>query len=147
MSIENINLYTDEELIKQWPGFENKYATVNGITLHYVSGGAGHPLICLPGWPQTWYSFHTIAPELAKHYQVFVIDIRGMGSSSKPVSGYDKKTMAQDIYELIVQLDLGQVNVLGHDIGGMVAMSLAFNYPETVSKLIVMDGALSLIHI
>jgi pimeloyl-ACP methyl ester carboxylesterase len=134
-------LYSDEELIKQWPGFQNKYAEVNGIRLHYVEGGAGKPLICLPGWPQTWYSFHTIAPELAKNYRVFVIDIRGMGSSSKPDSGYDKKTMAQDIYELSTQLGLNKVNILGHDIGGMVAMSFAFNYPEMVEKLIVMDGA------
>jgi pimeloyl-ACP methyl ester carboxylesterase len=134
-------LYSDEELIKQWPGFENKYAEVNGIRLHYVEGGAGKPLICLPGWPQIWYSFHTIAPELAKNYRVVVIDIRGMGSSSKPDSGYDKKTMAQDIYELSIQLGLNKVNILGHDIGGMVAMSFAFNYPEMVEKLIVMDGA------
>jgi pimeloyl-ACP methyl ester carboxylesterase len=134
-------LYSDDELIKKWPGFENKYAEVNGIRLHYVEGGAGKPLICLPGWPQTWYSFYTIAPELAKNYRVFVIDIRGMGSSSKPDSGYDKKTMAQDIYELSTQLGLNKVNILGHDIGGMVAMSFAFNYPEMVEKLIVMDGA------
>ena len=134
-------LYSDDELIKKWPGFENKYAEVNGIRLHYVEGGAGTPLICLPGWPQTWYSFHTIAPELAKKYRVFVIDIRGMGSSSKPDSGYDKKKMAQDIYELSIQLGLNKVNILGHDIGGMVAMSFAFNYPEMVEKLIVMDGA------
>ncbi|MET1055723.1 MAG: alpha/beta hydrolase [Pedobacter sp.] len=109
--------------------------------MHYVEGGEGEPLICLPGWPQTWYSFLTVAPDLAKHYRVFVIDIRGMGSSSKPESGYDKKTMAQDIYEFINLLGLGCVNVLGHDIGGMVAMSLAFNYPELIAKLIIMDGA------
>lgn len=144
MTNENINsqhLYTDEELIKQWPGFENKYAQVNGVQLHYVEGGTGSPLICLPGWPQTWYSFHTIAPQLASLYRVLVIDIRGMGSSSKPAAGYDKKTMAQDIYKLIIHLGLEKVNILGHDIGGMVAMSLAFNHPESVTKLIVMDGA------
>lgn len=137
----NQHLYTDEELIKQWPGFQNKYANVNGVQLHYVEGGTGSPLICLPGWPQTWYSFHTIAPQLAGQYRVFIIDIRGMGSSSKPAAGYDKKTMAQDIFELINQLGLEKVNILGHDIGGMVAMSFAFNYPEIVEKLIVMDGA------
>ena len=134
-------LYSDDELIKKWPGFENKYAEVNGIRLHYVEGGAGKPLICLPGWPQTWYSFYTIAPELAKNYRVFVIDIRGMGSSSKPDSGYDKKTMAQDIYELSTQLGLNKVNILGHDIGGMVAMSFAFNFTEFTEKLIVLDGS------
>jgi len=133
--------YSDQELIKHWPGFENKYTTVNGVKLHYVEGGTGVPFILLPGWPQTWYSFHTIAPVLAQTYRVIVVDIRGMGTSEKPESGYDKKTMAGDIYELIKQLKLEKVKLLGHDIGGMVAMSLAFNHPEVIKKLIVMDGA------
>ncbi|HEX8607228.1 MAG TPA: alpha/beta hydrolase, partial [Pedobacter sp.] len=136
-----IDQYSDEELIKHWPGFENKYATVNGVALHYVEGGTGMPLICLPGWPQTWYSFKNIAPALAERYRVFVVDIRGMGTSGKPESGYDKKTMATDIYELITQLGLEKVHLLGHDIGGMVAMSMAFNYPESIKRLVLMDGA------
>ena len=133
--------YTDQALIKQWPGFENKYIHVNGVDLHYVDGGKGMPLICLPGWPQTWYSFRNIAPVLAQKYRVLVVDIRGMGTSGKPESGYDKKTMAKDIYELIRQLGLEKVHLLGHDIGGMVAMSVAFNYPESIEKLVLMDGA------
>jgi len=134
--------YSDEQLIKQWPGFKNQYATVNGVSLHYVdSGGTGVPLICLPGWPQTWYSYLNIGLALAEKYRVLVVDIRGMGTSGKPDSGYDKKTMAKDIYELIRQLGLGKVHLLGHDIGGMVAMSLAFNYPDCIEKLVVMDGA------
>ena len=135
------NQYSDIELIKQWPGFENRYEDVNGINLHYVEGGSGSPVICLPGWPQTWYSFKNIAPALSKNYRVIVIDIRGMGTSEKPQTGYDKKTMAKDVYELIIKLKLEKATVIGHDIGGMVAMSLAFNYPECVSKLILMDGA------
>jgi pimeloyl-ACP methyl ester carboxylesterase len=133
--------YSDTELIKQWPGFENRYATVNGVELHYVEGGSGAPIICLPGWPQTWYSFKNVAPKLAEKYRVIVVDIRGMGTSAKPETGYDKKTMALDIYHLISYLKLPEVHLLGHDIGGMVAMSVAFNFPDVVQKLIVMDGA------
>jgi len=135
------DIYSDEELIKHLPGFVNKYTKVNGVKLHCVEGGNGDPLICLPGWPQTWYSFHTVATELSKKYRVIVVDIRGMGSSEKPETGYDKKTMAKDIYELVQQLGLQKINILGHDIGGMVAMSFAFNYPEATEKLIVMDGS------
>ncbi|WP_241652575.1 alpha/beta fold hydrolase [Leeuwenhoekiella marinoflava] len=139
--MERMNQYSDEELIKKWPGFVNKYATVNEVNLHYVEGGTGEPLICLPGWPQTWYSYHPIALELAQSFQVFVVDIRGMGSSEKPEAGYDKKTMATDILALVKHLGLSKVNMMGHDIGGMVAMSFAFNYPESLEKLIVLDGA------
>jgi pimeloyl-ACP methyl ester carboxylesterase len=89
-------------------------------------------LICLPGWPQTWYSYGNIAAALAQKHQVIVVDIRGMGTSEKPQSGYDKKTMAGDIHDLINLLELDQPIVVGHDIGGMVAMSLAFNHPQSV---------------
>ncbi|MFW0717587.1 alpha/beta fold hydrolase [Pedobacter sp. N23S346] len=135
------NQYADHELIKKFPGFTNHYVKVNGLSLHYIDGGSGETLICLPGWPQTFYSYHPIASELAKVFRVIVVDIRGMGSSEKTDSGYDKKTMATDILELIQQLGLSKVHLLGHDIGGMVAMSFAFNYPEFTDKLIVADGA------
>jgi len=135
------NPYSDEELISHFPGFTNQYADVNGVKIHYVDGGSGVPLICLPGWPQTWFSYQPVAAELAKANRVIIVDIRGMGSSEKPESGYDKKTMATDILELVRQLGLEKVHIMGHDIGGMVAMSFAFNYPEFVEKLVVLDGS------
>lgn len=141
--IENENTlgpYSDEQLIKNVPGFTNHYLTVNGVRLHYVQGGKGQPLICLPGWPQTWYSYRNIAIELSKTQLVIIVDLRGMGSSEKTASGYDKKNMAKDILELITALDLEKVNIIGHDIGGMVAMSLAFNHPQYIEKLIIADG-------
>ncbi|UOR07031.1 alpha/beta hydrolase [Hymenobacter aerilatus] len=133
--------YSDEALIQHLPGFTNHYATVNGVQLHYVDGGSGPALICLPGWPQTWYSYHPIAAELAQHYRVIIVDIRGMGSSEKPAVGYDKKTMAQDIYALLRHLNIEKASLLGHDIGGMVASSFGFNYPQATEKLILADGA------
>jgi len=141
--IENENIlspYSDEQLIKNLPGFTNHYLTVNGVRLHYVQGGTGKPLLCLPGWPQTWYSYRNIAIELSKTQQVIIVDLRGMGSSEKTASGYDKKNMAKDILELSTALSLEKVNIIGHDIGGMVAMSLSFNYPQYVEKLIIADG-------
>ncbi len=117
------NDYSDDELIKKIPGFANKYVSVNGVRIHYVEGGSGMPLICLPGWPQTWYSYHPIAVELSKKYRVIIVDIRGMGSSEKPESGYDKKTMATDILGIVQQLELKKVHIMGHDIGGMVAIT------------------------
>lgn len=140
-TITSQNKYSDDQLIKDFPGFTNHYAVVDGVRLHYVQGGSGKPLVCLPGWPQTWYSYHPVATALAKNYRVIVIDIRGMGSSGKPESGYDKKTMATDILKLIQQLGLTKVYIMGHDIGGMVAMSFAFNYPEFTEKLIIADGS------
>ena len=137
----SITPYTDDELIKNMPGFQNDYVTVNGTRIHYVEGGSGSPLVCLPGWPQTWYSFHPVACKLAEQFRVIILDLRGMGSSDKPEGGYDKKTMATDVLELIKHLGLSRVHLMGHDIGGMVAMSFAFNFPEYTDRLIVLDGA------
>lgn len=130
---------TDEALVKQLPGFKNGYATVNGIKLHYVAGGQGELLILLPGWPETWWTYHKMMPELAKKYKVVSVDLRGMGTSDKPLTGYDKKTMAKDIYELVHQLGYEKAAVAGHDIGSNVAFSYAANHPDGTSKLIMLD--------
>jgi len=129
----------DAGLVKKLPGFSNGYATVNGIKLHYVIGGGGKPLVLLPGWPQTWWSYRAMMPILAKKYEVIAVDIRGMGGSDKPAEGYDKKTMAADIYELIRQLGYQQVFIVGHDIGSMVAFSFAANHPDAALKLVMLD--------
>lgn len=129
----------DEELVKLIPGFTNRNAVVNGINLHYVEGGQGQPLILIPGWPQTWWAFHKMMPLLAEKFRVIVVDMRGMGSSDKPEVGYDKKTMAKDILELVKHLGYGEVNIGGHDIGAQVAFSFAMNHPEATTRLIILD--------
>lgn len=133
--------YSDEELVKKIPGFKNGNKKVNGVNLHYVEGGEGEPLFLLPGWPQTWHAFHKIMPELAKNYHVYVVEYRGMGSSDKPESGYDKKTMAADIYALVKELGFEKVNMAGHDIGAFVAYAYAANYPQATTKLALLDVA------
>lgn len=129
----------DEELVKLLPGFTNGNAVVNGIHIHYVEGGQGEPLVLIPGWPQTWWAFHQMMPLLADKFHVIIVDMRGMGSSDKPEAGYDKKTMARDIFELIQQLGYNQVNIGGHDIGAQVAFSFAMDHPEATTKLLILD--------
>ena len=130
---------SNQELIKSLPGFTNVTANINGFHLHYVTGGSGSPIILLPGWPETWWAYHKIMPELSKTHRVIAVDLRGMGASDKPIAGYDKKTMAEDISELITQLRYSDAYVVGHDIGAMVAFSLAENHPAQVRKLMMLD--------
>jgi pimeloyl-ACP methyl ester carboxylesterase len=98
-------------------------------------------VLLLPGWPQTWWEFHKIMPELAKRHRVIAVDLRGMGGSAKPGLGYDKKNMAKDIHELTQALGYKQVNIAGHDIGAMVAYSFAANYPDATLKICLIDVA------
>lgn len=130
---------SDEALVKQLPGYKNGYTTVNNIRLHYVIGGSGKPLLLLSGWPQTWWSFHKMMPALKENYTVIAVDYRGMGTSARPDSGYDKKTIAGDLAALVKSLGYDKVYVAGHDIGAQVAFSLAANYPDLVEKLVMID--------
>ncbi|RYZ52113.1 MAG: alpha/beta hydrolase, partial [Sphingobacteriales bacterium] len=131
--------YSDEALIQSLSGFSNHYADVNGTTLHYVSGGTGAALVLIPGYPETWWGYHKVMPLLAQHYQVIVMDVRGMGSSGKTQDGYDKKNMAKDVCELLDLLEIDQAAICGHDIGAHVAFSFAANYPARATKLIMLD--------
>jgi alpha/beta hydrolase fold len=88
--------------------FSHHTASVNGIQMHYVIGGQGDPVVLLHGWPQTWYEWHKVMPALAKNYTVIAPDLRGLGDSSKPATGYDGNTTAEDIYQLVSQLGLSK---------------------------------------
>ncbi|MGE8301170.1 MAG: alpha/beta fold hydrolase [Sphingobacterium paramultivorum] len=131
--------YSDKELIKLVPGFTSNFIVINDISIHYVHGGKGDPIILIPGYPETWWAYHHVMPILAESNQVFVVEIRGMGSSDKPENGYDKKNLAKDIYKLVKHLGLDSVFIAGHDIGAHVAFSFACNYPQATSKLILLD--------
>jgi pimeloyl-ACP methyl ester carboxylesterase len=121
-------------------GFEHTYADVNGVRLHYVIGGVGNDLVVLlPGWPRTWWQYRKMMPKLAERFRVVAVDIRGMGESDKPRSGYDKKNMARDIYELVRSLGHDKAHIVGEDIGGMVAYSYAVNHPEATHRLALVE--------
>ncbi|WP_405439058.1 alpha/beta hydrolase [Streptomyces avidinii] len=120
-------------------GFTSHHAEVNGTRLHYVEGGSGEPLVLLGGWPQTWWQWHKVLPDLARRYRVIAVDLRGMGGSAKPDSGYDKKTMAADVHALLGHLAIGSAHLAGHDIGAMVAYAHAANHPGATRRLALLD--------
>src|SRR5262245_19543646 len=97
--------------------FSHHTTSVNGIQLHYVIGGQGDPVVLLHGWPETWYAWHKVMPALAKNYTVISPDLRGLGDSSKPATGYDGNTTAEDIYQLVSQLGFSKIFLVAHDIG------------------------------
>ena len=119
--------------------FFHHMASVNGIQLHYVIGGKGDPVVLLHGFPQSWYEWRHIMPALAKNYTVIAPDLRGFGDSSKPSTGYDGKTTAEDIYQLTSQLGFDKILLVAHDVGSQTAYSYAADHPNNVSKLVLMD--------
>jgi pimeloyl-ACP methyl ester carboxylesterase len=119
--------------------FTHNTVSVNGIKLHYVIGGHGDPVVLLHGWPETWYGWHKVMPPLAKNHTVIAPDLRGLGDSSKPPSGYDGKTVAEDIHQLVTHLGFKTIFLVGHDIGTQVAYSYAAAHPTEVKRLAVME--------
>jgi pimeloyl-ACP methyl ester carboxylesterase len=119
--------------------FSHHMATVNGIQMHYVIGGQGDPVVLLHGWPQSWYEWRHIMPALAKNYTVVAPDIRGFGDSSRPLTGYDGKTTAEDIHQLMSQLGFDKIFLVAHDVGAQTAYSYAAAHPNNVTKLVIMD--------
>jgi pimeloyl-ACP methyl ester carboxylesterase len=122
--------------------FSHHMASVNSIQLHYVIGGHGDPIVLIHGWPQTWYEWRHVMPALAKNYTVIAPDLRGLGDSSKPLTGYDGKTTAEDIHQLVSQLGFNKkILLVAHDIGAQTAYSYAAAHPNNVSKLVIMEFA------
>ena len=119
--------------------FSHHMASANGIQLHYVIGGHGNPIVLLHGWPQTWYEWRYVMPALAKNYTVIAADLRGLGNSSKPLTGYDGKTTAEDIHQLVSQLCFKDSFLVGHDLGALVAYSYAAAHPSEVRRLVILD--------
>ena len=116
------------------------YADLGDVQLHYVTAGAGFPVVLLHGWPQSWYAWRHVLPELATKYRVIAPDLRGLGDSSRPLEGYDKKTIARDIWRLLHDhLGLKELFLVGHDWGGPTAYALSAAHPEAVRKLAVLD--------
>jgi pimeloyl-ACP methyl ester carboxylesterase len=121
------------------PTIVHSSAQANGVLYHYVVSGSGPAVVLLHGWPTTWYHWHKVIPKLSATYTVIAPDLRGLGLTERTAGGYDKRTVAEDIYQLIRHLGHKRVYVVGHDIGGMIAFALAHEHPEVVEKLVILD--------
>lgn len=123
------------------PGFTHGYANVNGTQLHYVSGGSGPAVVLLHGWPYTWAVWRKLLPLLAEAgYTAIAPDLRGLGDSEKAEGGYAKTNVARDIHELVQLLGHAEINLLGMDIGMMVAYAYAASYPTEVRRLVLTES-------
>jgi pimeloyl-ACP methyl ester carboxylesterase len=120
--------------------FEHAHADLGDVRLHYVTAGQGPAVVLLHGWPQTWYMWRDVLPELARHHRVIAPDLRGLGDSSRPPGGYDKKTLAHDVWRLVHDvLQEQRLFVVGHDWGGPTAFALAAQHRDAVRRLAIFD--------
>lgn len=118
--------------------FKQDYAELGDVRLHYVTMGQGPAVVLLHGWPQSWYMWRDVMPGLAKQYRVIAPDLHGLGDSSRPASGYDKKTIAHDIWRLVHDV-LGDDRffLVGHDWGGPTAFAQAAQHRDAVRRMAI----------
>ncbi len=116
-------------------GLVEKRASVNGVNLHYVVVGHGPAVLCMHGWPQNHREFFPVIEKLAEHFMFIAPDLRGFADSDKPYTGYEPKTIAQDMIELVRIEGIEQFHVLSHDLGGPPSVALAYMFPDNVLSL------------
>ncbi len=120
-------------------GMRRQSVRANGIRLNTWTGGDGPALVLLHGYPQTAQMWRKVTPALAKQFSIVCPDLRGYGDSDKPRDGFDKRTMANDIAELMRELGHDHYMVVGHDRGARVGHRLALDHGDAVSRLVVLD--------
>jgi pimeloyl-ACP methyl ester carboxylesterase len=123
-------------------GFRTEDIQTNGTTLYVRVGGQGPAVILLHGYGETGDMWAPLAADLAHDHTIVAPDVRGMGLSVRPASGYDKKTQGQDVAGVLDALGIERVDLVTHDIGNMVGYAFAAQYPDRVTRFALMDAPL-----
>ena len=121
-------------------GFATREIATNGVTIHVRSGGTGPAVVLLHGYGETGDMWVPLAADLARDHTVIVPDLRGLGLSSKPAGGFDKKTQAADVSGVMDAFGVQQADVVAHDIGNMVAFQFAAQHQARVRRLVLIDA-------
>lgn len=117
------------------------YIKINNQEIYYQKLGHGKDLIMLHGWKQDVSSFHHVAQELKNHFTIWLIDLPGFGRSENPQKPFFVSDYAEIVREFINSQKLKSPNLLGHSLGGRIAIKLASKYPKVIDKLVLEDAA------
>jgi pimeloyl-ACP methyl ester carboxylesterase len=121
---------------------QGRFAEVNGIRMHYLQAGKGEPVVLLHGFGQTSHMWRPLIKALASNHMVIAPDLRGYGSSAAPAAGYTKVALARDVHALVNRFGFKSIELVGHDIGLMVAYAYAAQYPAEVQRIVLMEAFL-----
>ena len=121
------------------PGIEHRFVDTNRMRFHVAHAGSGPPVVLLHGWPQHWWAWRKVVPLLAADHLVICPDLRGAGWSDAPKNGYGTEELVDDVLALLDALELPQVVVVGHDVGGRIGFHLSLRAPERVTALVTLN--------
>ena len=118
-----------------------RIVSIDGVGIHYQEAGDGPALVLIHGLGASTFTFQRVVPDLARRFRVVALDLKGFGFSDRPDDDYTLTAQAELVRQLMDRLDIERASVLGHSMGGAVAMRLALAYPERVERLILASSA------
>jgi pimeloyl-ACP methyl ester carboxylesterase len=120
-------------------GVEHRFVEAGGVRLHVAQAGEGRPLLLVHGWPQHWYEWRGLVAELAGERRLIMPDLRGFGWSDAPRGPIEPEVFVRDLLALLDALGLEQVDLAGHDWGGVTSLLLSARHPERVRRLLAVS--------
>ena len=123
------------------PGVRHEWIDAGGLRTHVALAGPedGPPLLLLHGWPQHWWAWREVIPQVAGRYRVIAPDLRGHGWTDAPAHGYDKEQLATDLLALLDAMGIDRVTWVGHDWGAFTGYLAAMRAPERIERLIALS--------
>ena len=118
------------------PGVTHHFVQVHGVRLHVAEAGQGDPVILLHGFPEHWYAWRRIIPQLSADHRLICVDLRGFGWSDAPPGGYDTDSRVGDVLALMDELRLRRVGLIGHEWGAWAGFMLCLRAPERFSHFL-----------
>ena len=132
-----------DEILEQDPGTQHVYTKVNGQRIHCVVAGKGQPVLLIPGWPQTWYTWrHVMRALAAAGFQAIAVDPPGIGDSDRPRDGYDTGSIAVMLHTMMTQLGHSRYRLVGHDVGMWIGYAMASDFPQAVERLVLTEAVI-----
>jgi pimeloyl-ACP methyl ester carboxylesterase len=125
-------------------GVRHRMVDAAGLRMHVAEAGPedGEPLVLLHGWPQHWYEWRGLVPQLSRRYRMVMPDLRGLGWTQVTKRGYEKENLARDVVNLLDTLGIERIRLIGHDWGGYAGFLLCLLEPARVERYL----ALNIIH-
>jgi pimeloyl-ACP methyl ester carboxylesterase len=122
--------------LPQFDGVEHRFVDLPGLRMHVAEAGEGPPLLLLHGFPQHWWAWRKVIPELARDYRVICPDLRGAGWTDAPPEGYERDQLVTDVVNLLNALHLDRVNLVGYDWGGLLGFKVCLAHPDRVARFV-----------